>query len=274
MRFAPVLLCLLVFVAFAAAQTTQPAGHGGFQPLFNGRDLSGWYTYLKGVGKNTDPQKVFQVHDGMIHIYKDAADGSEMPFGYLCSEKEFGDCRIRFEYKWGTKRFGSRATKRRDSGFLYFVTGEDGKQGTWPTSVECQIQENDVGDIYAIRTTVASTVDPATISEKAPTYKDASAGGVTYVTPGKGNDRIIRSRMLEKEGWNAIEVVLRGDGATHIVNGSVNMQIRQVQFVGADSATIHRGRILFQAEGAEVMYRNIEVQPLADAEQWLCQRWQ
>ena len=48
------------------------------------------------------------------HLTGDPADGSEMPFGYICTKDELGDCRIRFQYKWGQKRFGTRATKRRD----------------------------------------------------------------------------------------------------------------------------------------------------------------
>jgi len=261
------IITILTLVSCAQAQTTQP-----YEPIFNGHDLSGWYTFLKGAGKDNDPDKVFQVHDGIVHIYKDAADGSAGPFGYLASNREFGDCRIRFEYKWGTKRFAPRAApKHRDSGFLYFVFGPDGVHGgVWPKSVECQIQENDVGDVYAIETIVSSTVDPASASDKAPRFKSDSDGGVAYTTPGKGNDRIIRSEMLEKkplpplneQPWNTIEVILQGDSAVHIVNGKVNMHIH-----GAKPATqpaggnLTRGRILFQAEGAEVMYRNIEMKP-------------
>src|SRR5262249_8294303 len=43
--------------------------------LFNGKDLSNFYTWLgapakgeKPYGKNNDPKKVFTVKDGMIHI--------------------------------------------------------------------------------------------------------------------------------------------------------------------------------------------------------------
>src|SRR5437016_266028 len=128
---------LLIFLAAhrAAAQSTQPTA-GGFQPLFNGKSLSGWYTFIKGEGKNNDPQHIFQVDQGneagdagVIHIYKDAADGSPMPFGYLASEQEYSDYDLRFQYKWGSKRFGSRARSRRDSGCLYHITGADGAMG-------------------------------------------------------------------------------------------------------------------------------------------------
>src|SRR5438034_665924 len=102
-----------LFISSIHAQTTRPASDGKeWQPLFNGRDISGWYTNLKGLGKDKDPDHIFQVHDGMIHIYKDAAQGSPMPFGYICTAKEYGDCRIRFQYKWGEKRFAPRTDKR------------------------------------------------------------------------------------------------------------------------------------------------------------------
>src|SRR5262249_53329745 len=40
----------------------------GFIPLFNGKDLTGFYTYLRGLGKNNDPDKVFTVQDGAIRV--------------------------------------------------------------------------------------------------------------------------------------------------------------------------------------------------------------
>src|SRR5262249_36298084 len=96
-----------------AAPTSQPTGSTEWKPIFNARDLTGWYTYLKGQGINNDPTHIFQVDDAMIHIYKDADEGSAQPFGYIASNDDFGDCRLRFQYKWGTKRFGSRSKSRR-----------------------------------------------------------------------------------------------------------------------------------------------------------------
>ena len=261
--FSVVFGILLVVPAAAFAQTTQP-----FTPLFDGKSFAGWYTYLKDTGKNSDPKKVFQIDpDGVIHIYKDAEQGSDQPFGYFCTEKDYGDCRLRFQYKWGEKRFGKRATARRDSGVLYFTWGEDGKgNGVWPYSIECQIQENDVGDIYCVGTQCSSTIDPKTKDAKQPTFMEDSAGGVPYTTPPKGNNRIIRSEMLEKDGWNTIELVMKGDSAVHIINGKVNMRISNAKAPNMENKDemlkVTKGKILLQAEGAEVMYRNIEVAPL------------
>ncbi|HEY3131560.1 MAG TPA: DUF1080 domain-containing protein [Acidobacteriota bacterium] len=133
--------------------------------LFNGQNLDGWYTYIAEKGNNNDPEKVFQVHDGMIHIYKDADDGAKMPFGYVATETEYADYHLRLQYRWGTKRFAPRAQGKRDSGLLYHVVGPD---KVWPRSVEFQIQEGDVGDIFTVRTRVTSTLDPQQIAPDSP----------------------------------------------------------------------------------------------------------
>jgi hypothetical protein len=263
-------LTLIVMLLGCASTSQSSTEHpSAWKPLFNGNDLTGWYTFLKGIGKDSDPKHVFQVSDGVIHIYKDAEEASQQPFGYIATNDEFGDCRIRFEYKWGTKRFGSRATAKRDSGFLYHFIGEDGGfgKGPWPYSVECQVQEGDVGDIYAIGTQCSSTIDPAKRDAKQPTFMEATAGGIPYTSPPTGNNRIIRSQMLEKDAWNAVEVILQGDSAVHIVNGKVNMRISRIKGPKmpekTEMETLKRGKILFQAEGAEVMYRKVEVQVLS-----------
>jgi hypothetical protein len=36
--------------------------------LFNGKNLKGWYTFIKGRGRGSDPQKVFTVNDKLIRV--------------------------------------------------------------------------------------------------------------------------------------------------------------------------------------------------------------
>jgi hypothetical protein len=272
-RLMLILVTALSFRVSASSQTTQPTtaptpAPAEWAPLMNGKDFTGWYTFLRGPGRNNDPDHVFQIEpDGVVHIYKDAPDGAEQPFGYFSTERDYADCRIRFEYKWGTKRFGRRATRPRDSGFLYHAFGHDGDQGgVWPWSVECQIQETDVGDIYALGVHVSTTIDPATRDAKLKQFLEASSGGVDFTTPTEPNSRIVRNPMNEHDGWNTIEVDLRGDSAVHIVNGKLNMRIHHITRPDPDDAEkqvpLKQGRVLFQAEGAEVMYRNIEVRAL------------
>ena len=72
--------------------------------------------------------------------------------------------------------------------------------------------------------------------------------------------------MLEHDGWNTIEVILQGDSATHIINGKVNMRLAHIKAPDpanpAQLISVQKGKILLQAEGAEVWYRNIEIQPI------------
>ena len=55
--------------------------------------------------------------------------------------------------------------------------------------------------------------------------------------------------------WNTVEVVCDGDKITNIVNGVVVNE--------GTKASVTKGRILLQSEGAEVYYRKVELQPLS-----------
>src|SRR5205814_8230643 len=100
-------------------------------------------------------------------------------------------------------------------------------------------------------------------TQKHPTFQD---GGYAYSSPPTGNNRIIRSEMLEHDGWNTVELILQGDTATHIIHGKVNMRLSNIKAPDpanpAQMISVQKGKILLQAEGAEVFYRKIAVQLL------------
>src|SRR5215218_8692346 len=50
--------------------------------LFDGKSLHGWYTKIPNQKTGEDPEKFFQVDDGVIHVYKDQAAGTAVPNGY------------------------------------------------------------------------------------------------------------------------------------------------------------------------------------------------
>jgi putative membrane-bound dehydrogenase-like protein len=236
-----------------------------WKPLFNGKDFQGWRTWLAGIGLNKDPQHVFQVEDGAIHIYKDARQGEKMPHGYLCTEAEYSHYRLRFQYRWGTKRFAPRAQTIRDAGVIYHVFGKDGVWwDTWASGVEYQVQEGDTGDIF----TVGATVSSFGTADKPPRFLEQAQGGkpVTIGTPKKVERLIHAVGKFEQDGWNTCEIIVEGDKATHFINGRVNnrcFDIRRADPDGSDKLVpLTRGQILFQAEGAEVFYRNLEIAEL------------
>jgi hypothetical protein len=198
-------------------------------PLFNGKDLSGWTIFVRHADRSdprTDSKGVFKVEDGVIHI-----SGEE--FGCLTTEKEYDNYRLTVEFKWGEKKWPPRdkpATPR-DSGILLHCVGPD---KVWTKSIECQVQEHDCGDFWLV-------------------------DGTSIVVDGKRTQsRVIKKTDAEKPTgeWNTIEVVCDGDKITNIVNGVVVNEGTQ--------ASVTRGRILLQSEGAEVYYRKVELQPLSN----------
>jgi hypothetical protein len=246
---------IVVFACIAGCAPAHAAEE--WTPLFNGKDLSGWETYLgkpyqqtDPVGVNKDPSGVFKVEDGAIHV-------SGEVFGVVSTVKEYENYRLRLEVKWGERRWPPRAEKKRDAGILYHAFGEFGSHGPWTKSQEFQIQEGDFGDYYALQTVAAATVK----RDEKP-FKTYDPAGVFQ---DQANGPIVKSEDHEKPRgeWNVVEVVCNGDTSTHIVNGHVvNVLTNARKREGDNTVPLTKGKIQLQSEGAEVFYRKIEVRPL------------
>jgi len=204
----------------------ESACRSGEIELFNGKNLDGWYTVLKTKGINNDPEGIFKVENGLIHVL-----GKE--FGYLCTKKEYENYRLIVEFKWGEKKFAPRLDAKRDSGILYHFPA-DKRDEVWPYCIECQVQEGDCGDFWLVGPAV--TANGRRFTEKF--------------------DRIIKTKDAEKPWgeWNTMEVIADGSKCTHIVNGAVVNE--------ATDANVRKGKILLQSEGAEVYYRKVTLIPL------------
>lgn len=242
-----------------ASTPLPPELEAPWRPLFNGRDLDGWYTYLPSKGVNHDPEGVFKVENGVLHIL-DVAQKGHREFGYLATEAMYEDYHLKLEYRWGEKRFAPRDRAKRDSGIIYHFTGPD---KVWPRGVEYQIQEGDTGDFWLIGgTTLATTVASARASE--PRYRQ---NGEPFESRPGNFVRIVKDGTHERlEGWNTAEVIVRGNTAVHLINGRVNNRAYSLFEPGPDGkpVALTRGRILLQAEGAEIFYRNVQIRPLGD----------
>jgi len=195
------------------------------------------------------------MENGMIHILDIPESPENQEFGYLSSEREFSHCRIRVEFKWGSKRFAPHAEDKRDSGLLYYFNGPD---KIWPRALEFQIQETDVGDLWLL--------DGSRITTKVETE-----GFPMYVLSGpqrtQSRGRIIKFGDFEiRNDWNTLELVLDGDKITHIVNGRAVMRAWDIKQPAQGDPTnyipVTSGHIMLQAEGAEVWFRNVQMKPL------------
>jgi hypothetical protein len=251
--------CLLSsLVAFAASPEND-----GWISLFNGKNFEGWYTYLDASGKNKDPKGVFKIENGMIHIEDfPKADGNSND-GYLATTQQFSNVRIHVEYKWGPKRYSEG---KRNSGLLYLAVGAD---GVYPTSIECQIEETDVGDMWLVNGAAATAFF---IAPTMPVFDDDMNTG-TSVRSNLGQSlRVLKSGDFEnRDDWNTVEVIIDGDKSTQIVNGRIVNRANDIQQPDPNNPghmiPLKSGRILLEAEdGSEIWFRNVKVKPLASTQ--------
>jgi Domain of Unknown Function (DUF1080) len=231
-------------------------------PLFNGRNLDGWYTFLQKHGKNSDPDRVVTIEDGAIHLYKGVADGTRVVMGYISTEKEYGDYHLRLQYRWGTKKFEPRYKLKRDAGLYYHIVGPD---AVWPRALQFQIEQTNVGDLIALYGLAVDTwIDPKTRGDDMATYQGPEHGGEPRVLGGRG---IAYQKHLagefEIDGWNTVEVIARGDTTVHTLNGHLVNQGRNIRLVDPDkpgpSRPITRGRIAIEIEAAEMYFQKVEL---------------
>lgn len=227
---------------------------------FNGRDLSGFYTYLRDDAYE-DPMGVFSVEDGAIRV-------SGEQYGGLVTRESFRDYHLIVEWRWGDRTFAPRKERARDSGILLHCVGPDGSAlGQWMQSQECQIIEGGCGDFIMVpgdsrpSLTVESREGPDGQlhfhPEGTPTTRDSGRFNWWGRDPEWRDELGFRGRNdVERPAgeWNRMEVVCDGDTIVNIVNGLVVN-------VGAGSS-LTEGKILFQSEGAEIFFRRIEIRPL------------
>ncbi len=263
------MIITLAFVtALALASPADPtAAKENWTPLFNGRDLTGWYTFLQKHGKNSDPDRVITIEDGAIHLYKHAADASTVVMGYIGTEGEYGDYHLRFQYRWGEKKFEPRYRLKPDAGLYYHILGPD---AVWPRALQFQVEQTNVGDLIALYGFQAdSTIDSRTKAEPMPTFLPLDKGGQPTVLGGKG---IAYQKHLagehEVQGWNTAEIIAKGTTTTHVLNGKVINAATNVRLVEpgkkGEAVSITRGRIALEIEAAEIFFRNVEIQSLDD----------
>lgn len=256
-------------------------GLSEWRPLFNGRDLDGWETYLgrphksstvEGLAKNAggdyteplgfnrDPTGVFSV------VSVDGAPAIRISgeiFGALVTREEHGDYHLRFEFKWGERRWPPREQAVRDSGCCYHSAGPAGASyGFWLRSFEFQIQEGDCGDFYSLAGVLVDVDAVAKVpaDPKSDLVFERGAPKVVGTTR-----RVIKSPTVEKPNgqWNSIELYCLGQTSVHVVNGRTALVLTGLRQKSDSGETpLTRGRLQLQSEGSEVFYRNIELRPI------------
>lgn len=268
------LLVLIISASFIC--TCTPKKETSWESLFNGKDLSGWDTWLgpkfdtlinkfdsfHSEGLNNDADHVFTVveEDGMPAIRI-----SGQTHGGISTIKEFTNYHLILEFKWGKLKWHPRKDRKRDSGLLYHGVGAQGAAyGNWLLSQECQIQEGDVGDYWSV---AGSIMDVNSSQRNDTIYYDPKGPIHTFSYTSKDGKRCYKNPDAEKPSgeWNTVEIYCLGDSSIHVINGVLNMVLLHSRMpAGENEIPLVSGKVQLQSEGAEVFYRNIRLQLISE----------
>jgi hypothetical protein len=148
---------------------------------------------------------------------------SGRPEGYLVTEKRFRSYVIRFDWRYPRPAgLMNDADFRGNSGLLVHITGD---LVVWPKCVEVQLENRDAGNIFGLS------------GAKAKGMKDAAAQSRAIKPPGQ---------------WNSEEVTCQDGSITCRINGELVCSATEVD--------LKEGPIGWQSEGAEIQFRNIQIQ--------------
>ena len=198
-----------------------------FRPLFNGKDLSGW------VNVNTD-KDTWTVRDGMIVC-------SGHPIGVMRTDKQYENFILHIE--WMHMEAGG------NSGTFLWADGTVPEGKRLPRGVEVQMLELQWPNLNRDR-----DGKPRDIA-----YVSGEVWGVGGLKTTPDNPRGERSKSVElrckgKGEWNTYDLVA--------VDGTIKLAINGKFVNGISKATIKKGYICLESEGAEIHFRNIQIMEL------------
>ena len=220
----------LATVLAAPAPVAEPVA------LFNGRDLTGWVADVPAADdKHADVKPSFVVREGLL-----VSLGK--PEGHLVTTDEYANYRLTVEYRF-PKQPGN-------CGVLVHASKPRTLYGMFPQSIEVQMQSGHAGDFWCIE----ENIEVPDMEKRRPRKEGQKFGG------GPRDARNIKNLTDDSEKpvgeWNTMEVECRGDEVKVWVNGDlVNHGTR---------CTASKGKIALQAEGTEVEFRRVKLQPLAE----------
>ncbi|WP_282136710.1 3-keto-disaccharide hydrolase [Seonamhaeicola maritimus] len=248
-----ILLGLTIIISLASCVSKSEK----FVPLFNGKNLDGWYIKIRSGGPQL-ANKVFAVKNKMVHVFDDSfpdtialKTGENATHGMLYTNKKYSKFILRFEYKWGTKIANNFDMYQYDAGCYYHVFDDE----IWPKGIEYQVRYNHLtntnhtGDFWAAGATFQWHTGKDSLR-----YLSPDMGGIPH--PRRFDEHLATATKnfnALNDKWNQCEVIVMGNEyAIHKLNGDiVNM---------ATDLSVSEGKIAFQSETAEIFYRNIEIQ--------------
>ncbi|MGB0369984.1 MAG: 3-keto-disaccharide hydrolase [Opitutales bacterium] len=257
---------LILISALAIAQ--KASAEKGFQPLFNGKDLNGWVS-ARNIKSGEFGDFSVNKELGAIQVYSGIEDGALEETDVLFTDKSYSHYVLKFKYKWGDKKFEPRTKVARDSGVLFHITNNLSK--VWPDCIEYQMGDSDpnftgkaryrTGDLFVIGWPITADVrrgDPF-FDPEAPlqTQGVEKRFGRCWTNLGKENPH---------GEWNDVEIRVNGaELAEYFLNGEKVLEVEDMKMTKkGETIPLESGRIGFQAEWAEVFFKDIYIKDLSE----------
>jgi hypothetical protein len=94
------LLLTILFFPSCNNNNEKEINQEDWQTLFNGKDLTGWDTKIKGHPLNENYKNTFQVEDSMIRVVYSEYDKFNNQFGHLYTKKPYSYYKLKLQYRF------------------------------------------------------------------------------------------------------------------------------------------------------------------------------
>jgi len=219
------------FIALALSIFTLGKSFAQTIHLYNGKDLSNWYSDVPATDKDSNLRKSFIIRDGNL-----VSMGT--PEGHLLSKEKYENYKLELEYRF--------AGKPGNCGVLVHASTPRALYGMFPKSIEVQMMHENAGDFWCI-------VEDIKVENMESRRGPKEKWGIT-----EGTERRVKNLTDNSEKplgeWNKMTIECRGDKIKVWVNGDMVND--------GFGATAQKGQIALQAEGAEVEFRKVDLTPL------------
>jgi hypothetical protein len=203
------------------------------KPLFNGKDLTGWTTDVPSADNNPDIKPSFIVRDGKL-----VSMGN--PQGHLITEASHENYRLTVEYRF--------TGKPGNCGVLVHASTPRALYDMFPKSIEVQMQSGHAGDFWCIE----ENIEVPNMEKRRPKREGQKYGG------SKGDARRILNLTDDSEKklgeWNKMVIECQG--------AEVKVWVNDTLVNHGTKSTATKGQIALQAEGTEVEFKTVDLEPL------------
>ncbi|HTM99389.1 MAG TPA: DUF1080 domain-containing protein [Pedobacter sp.] len=199
--------------------------------LFDGKSLAGWHADVPDKDKDAKTPDAFIIRKGNLVSLAN-------PQGHLITDAVYENYRLTVMYKF--------TGKPGNCGILVHASTPRALYGMFPKSLEVQMQHKDAGDFWCIEEDI--------------TVPNMEARRGPKENWGVNGDKARRIKNLTDDSekplgeWNTMVIECYKDAIKVWVNG--------VLVNAGTNCTASKGQIAVQAEGSEVEFKKIELEPI------------